>query len=179
MQNDLQTNGGTQLKHINEMADELTSEGHTQSDNIRARQRQITQIWNDLQKLMRLKNMDLDTAERLASFHENCGDMRAWMSEKFDLLAKQPAEGDMKMLQALQRRYQNLERDLKPLEERMNVLNKLAMEIVQRHPEHRVEVERLIAELGSMHKNLLKQARLRINEAEQSQGQQMFDDTAK
>lgn len=179
MENDLQTNGGTQLKRINEMADELTSEGHTQSDNINARKRQLTQIWNDLQKLMRLKATDLETAERLASFHENCGDMNAWMSEKFDLLAKRPAEGDMKMLQALQRRYQNLERDLKPLDERMNVLNQLAMEVVQQHPEHRAEVERLITELGAMHKDLLKQARLRINEAEQSQGQQMFDDTTR
>lgn len=168
-----------QLKRIDEMADDLTSEGHTQSDNIRLRQQQINDCWTELQSLFRSKAAELETAERLGAFQENCSDMRQWMVEKFDLLTKEPGDGDLKMLQALQRRYQNLERDLKPLDERMNVLNQLAMEIVQRHPKHRVEVERLMAELGGMHKDLLRQARLRINEAEQSQGQQMFDDTAR
>lgn len=34
------------------MADELTTEGHTQSENIRARQRRVTQLWKDLQVII-------------------------------------------------------------------------------------------------------------------------------
>lgn len=101
------------------------------------------------------------------------------MDEKFALLLKRADDGDLKALQALQRRYQNLERDLKPLDERIRQLQKMGAEIIKRHPEHRAEIERSMAELCSKHSELLKQARARINEAEQSQGQQMFDNTAK
>uniref|UniRef100_A0A915EMN4 Spectrin beta chain n=1 Tax=Ditylenchus dipsaci TaxID=166011 RepID=A0A915EMN4_9BILA len=179
LENDIKNNGGTQLKKINENAEELASEGHTQSDNIRARQRRVNKIWNDLQNLMRMKAEDLATSQRLASFNENCEDTRAWMSEKFDLLQKQPEEGDILALQSLQRRYQNLERDLKPLDERMVQLNELANEIIKKHPEYKEEVQEKMREMLAMHKDLLKQARLRINEAEQSQGAQMFDNASK
>lgn len=101
------------------------------------------------------------------------------MDEKFALLSKRADDGDMKALQALQRRYQNLERDLKPLDERIRHLQKMAAEIIKKHPEHRAEIEHTMTELYYKHSELLKQARARINEAEQSQGQQMFNNTAK
>jgi spectrin beta len=95
----MHTNGGTQLKRINDMADELVSEGHSQSDNIRARRHRINQIWNDLQKIMKQKAEGLETAEQLAAFNENINDTRAWMDEKFDLLQRDPDATDIKGLQ--------------------------------------------------------------------------------
>lgn len=38
---DIKASGGTQLKHINSMADELIGEGHSQSRQIEARQRKV------------------------------------------------------------------------------------------------------------------------------------------
>lgn len=95
----MQTHGGTQLKRINDIADELVSEGHTKSDSVKARQRRINQIWNDLQKQLRIKADSVGNAEQIAQFNENCEDTRAWMSEKFQLLNQQPDASDIKALQ--------------------------------------------------------------------------------
>lgn len=60
----------------------------------------------------------------------------------------------------------------------MRYLRGLADEIRKKHPEHAAEIDKVMAELGLMHDNLLKQAKTRINEAEQSQGHHMFDKAA-
>lgn len=80
--------------------------------------------------------------------------MRAWMQEKFALLNRKPESGDLRALQALQRHYQNLKRDLVPLKDRMNDLHKLGDEIKRRHPEHARETDRILAELGALHDDL-------------------------
>lgn len=117
------------------------------------------------------------------------------MQEKFTLLNKKPETGDLRALQALQRHYQNLypivlfcchtypsrfrKRDLVPLKERMVYLRKLGAEIKRQHPEHAKETDKILNELGEMHDELERQARRRIEEAEQSQGQQLFENAAK
>ncbi|KAI6237537.1 hypothetical protein M3Y95_00275500 [Aphelenchoides besseyi] len=178
LETDVANNGGTQLKQINDMADELISEGHSKLENIRARQTRANQIWNDLQKLLKQKAESLTAAERLSKFNENCDDTRSWMREKFDLLNRQPESGDIRALQALQRHYQNLKRDLVPLKERMNYLRELGAEIKRQHPEHAAETDRILAELGAMHAELEREAKLRIDAAEQSQGRQLFERAA-
>ncbi|KAI6229996.1 Spectrin repeat-containing domain protein [Aphelenchoides fujianensis] len=178
LENDVANSGGTQLKQINDMADELISEGHSKTETIRARQQRVNQIWHDLQKLLKHKAENLAAAERLSEFNDNCDDTRSWMREKFDLLNRQPESGDLRALQALQRHYQNLKRDLVPLKERMNHLRELGAEIKRRHPEHAAETDRVLAELGKMHADLEREARLRIDAAEQSQGRQLFERSA-
>ncbi|CAD5229846.1 unnamed protein product [Bursaphelenchus xylophilus] len=179
LENDVHNNGGTQLKRINEMADELVAEGHSKSDNIKARQSRINQIWADLQKLLKKQAENLEAAERLNEFKDKCDDMRSWMEEKFALLNRKPESNDIRALQALQRHYQNLKRDLVPLKERMHDLEKKGDDIKRRHPEHARETDRVLAELRAMHADLERQARQKIDEAEQSQGQQLFDNAAK
>ncbi|KAK0410555.1 hypothetical protein QR680_005192 [Steinernema hermaphroditum] len=179
LENDMVTNGGTQLKRINDMADELTAEGHSQSDNIRARQNLMNQIWNDLQKLRKIKADSLRTAEILAAFEESCEDTRSWMNDKMALLQRNPDAKDIKGFEALQRRYQNLERDLKPLQEKMIKLKKLADDVKRSHPEQAQLIDRQMRELEKLHGDLLGKAKERIREAEQNQGQQMFDRAAR
>ncbi|CAD5225498.1 unnamed protein product [Bursaphelenchus okinawaensis] len=179
LENDVHNNGGTQLKRINEMADELVAEGHSKSDNIKARQGRLNQIWAELQKLLKKQAENLEAAERLNEFKDKCDDMRAWMEEKFALLNRRPESNDIRALQALQRHYQNLKRDLVPLKERMMDLEEKGAEIKRRHPEHSRETDRVLAELQAMHADLERQARQRMEEAEQSQGQQLFDNEAR
>jgi hypothetical protein len=61
----------------------------------------------------------------------------------------------------------------------MNYLRKLGAEIKRQHPEHAQETDRILNELGAMHDELERQARSRIDEAEQSQGQQLFENAAR
>ncbi|GMT09275.1 hypothetical protein PFISCL1PPCAC_572, partial [Pristionchus fissidentatus] len=120
LENDIRTNGGTQLKCINDMAEELLSEGHGQSRQIESRQRAVNAAWAHLEKLRAQKAARLATVERVAEFDAACEDARSWMKTKFDMIERNP--NDLKSLQ-------NLERDLKPLEDRMKQLEKMANDV--------------------------------------------------
>ena len=58
---------------------------------------------------------------------------------------------------ALQRRYQNLERDLKPLEDRMQSIKSLGNDIMHHYPRHKSEVEKAMNELEGLCVNLMCQ----------------------
>lgn len=51
------------------------------------------------------------------------------MQDKFDLLEHRVDMNDPKAVQAIQKRYQNLGKDLKPLEEKIRFLQQLADEV--------------------------------------------------
>lgn len=51
------------------------------------------------------------------------------MQDKFDLLGHKVDMNDPKAVQAIQKRYQNLGKDLKPLEEKIRFLQQLADEV--------------------------------------------------
>jgi hypothetical protein len=86
---------------------------------------------------------------------------------------------DLRALQAAQRRLQNLERDLRPLADRMKALWVQAEQIAQEQPERGQQCRARVQELEAMHAELLAQARTWIEEAERSQGQQMFEQVSR
>lgn len=65
------------------------------------------------------------------------------------------------------------------MDDKMRQLRELAEEIKKKHPEYADEIDRIMAELEAKHKDLQKQAKHKIHEAEQSQGSHMFDKAAK
>ncbi|KAE9418301.1 hypothetical protein Angca_009245, partial [Angiostrongylus cantonensis] len=167
---DMKAIGGTQLKHINTMADELIGEGHSQSRQIETRQRKVNALWDELERLRAKRAAKLETTERVADFESSCEDAREWMQGKFDLLDRNP--NDLKSLQ-------NLERDLKPLEDKILYLEKLAAEVKKKNPEEAAAIGRQISELRALHADLLRRAHEKIKIAEQSQGQEMFETALK
>uniref|UniRef100_A0A914XIB6 Spectrin alpha chain n=1 Tax=Plectus sambesii TaxID=2011161 RepID=A0A914XIB6_9BILA len=174
LETDIAANGGTRIKLINVMADELTEEGHSQSNQIRRRQKEVNDIWNRLQRHKESKAEELETAERVAAFNEMCEETRSWMRDKFDLLDQPTEAKDLKALQALQRRHQNLERELNPVDAKMKHLRDLANQVKGAHPAQAGAIDKKYGELSDMWEELKRQAEKRRRELEESQGQQMF-----
>lgn len=59
-------------------------------------------------------------------FHRTCDEASDWMNEKMTQLDTAELGPDLKTVQALQRRHKNLERELAPVEEKVNRVNLLA-----------------------------------------------------
>ncbi|VDM97600.1 unnamed protein product [Thelazia callipaeda] len=179
LENEISANGEIQLKVINDFAEEFINEGHTHSDEIRRRQDEANLLWNKILNLLKMKQRQLEAAERVAAFNETCEDARSWMQDKFDLLEHKVDMNDPKAVQTIQKRYQNLGKDLKPLEEKICYLRQLANEVKKEHPEEAARIEQMIKELIAMHNELKQKSAARIEEAEQTQGRQMFDNAVK
>ena len=56
------------------------------------------------------------------------------------------------------------------------VIDCLLLQAKKEHPEEAAKIEALIRDLVAMHSDLQKKAITKLEEAEQTQGQQMFDD---
>ncbi|CAI4223262.1 unnamed protein product [Auanema sp. JU1783] len=162
---DIRSNGGTQLKGINDKAEELIGEGHSQARQIEARQRKVNALWNEIDRLRKMRGLRLEATERVADFESSCAEASNWMQMKSEGLEKNP---DLKSLQ-------NLERDLKPLEDTIKNLEDLANRIRKDHPEEAAMIDQRIRELKDQYARLLAGAGEKIKKAEQTQGQEMFD----
>ena len=58
------------------------------------------------------------------------------------------------------------------------MLHEMGVEIKRRHPEHAADADAVLNELGRLHAELEREARARIEAAEQSQGRQLFERTS-
>lgn len=67
-------------------------------------------------------------------FEKTCDEARDWMTEKMDKLDGAEVGLDLKTIQALQRRHLNLERELAPVEEKVNRVNLLANSVKVSYP---------------------------------------------
>lgn len=77
-------------------------------------------------------------------------------------------------LQAQQRRHQNLERELRPVEEQMQALRALAARVAEDNPALASEIERKLAELTRLWQELNARALQRRQTLEDGRGAQMF-----
>ncbi|KFD52473.1 hypothetical protein M513_06670 [Trichuris suis] len=93
---DMNGSGAMRLKLINQMAEDFIASGHSQADRIKARQRQISDRWQALNKLKERKAADLDAAEGVAQFTEMCRETRTWILEKTSVLEEETEAKDLK-----------------------------------------------------------------------------------
>ena len=140
------------MDDLTRRADELLGAKSAPAANVRARVKAIQDRWDNLNKLRQAKERSLQGASRyviigtylqlnlmiynyfnfysVELFHRTCDEAKEWMEEKITKLDTEDLGRDLQTVQALQRRHQNLERELAPLEERVNKINHLAASYV-------------------------------------------------
>jgi spectrin beta len=116
----------SRLDEIDRRADELLRANPAPSAKIRSRQKAIQDRWESINKLRQAKERSLQGASSVELFHRTCDEAKDWMEEKINKLDTEELGRDLRTVQALQRKHQNLERELAPLEEKMNRINHLA-----------------------------------------------------
>lgn len=113
---------GKRVEAIDAAVLDLVKQGHSQLDKVKARQRHIHQLWDHLNWLKAQKEKSLEGASSVELFHRTCDEAHDWMLEKIMQLDIAELGPDLKTVQALQRRHQNLERELAPVEEKVNLI---------------------------------------------------------
>lgn len=113
------------IETIDGAVEDFVRQGHSQLDKVKARQKQIHQLWDHLNYLKAQNEKNLEGASSVELFNRTCDEAKDWMNEKMTQLDTAELGPDLKTVQALQRRHQNLERELAPLEEKVNRVNLL------------------------------------------------------
>lgn len=109
------------IEIINKMVKDFEDTGHSQLEKIKMRQKQIHDQWAHLNRLKQQKEQSLEGASSVELFHRTCDETRDWMLEKMEKLDTDELGRDLKTVQSLQRKHDQLERELAPVEEKVRV----------------------------------------------------------
>ncbi|XP_055694009.1 spectrin alpha chain, non-erythrocytic 1 isoform X2 [Lutzomyia longipalpis] len=159
--------------------EDFIQQGHSQLDKIKARQKQIHQMWDHLNYLKAQKEKNLAGASSVELFNRTCDEAKDWMNEKMMQLDAAEWGRDLKTVQALQRRHQNLERELAPIQEKVNRVNLLASSVKGSYPSERANVTQRQNEIQDIWKNVQNKANERRARLENAVGQQIFENSSK
>lgn len=167
------------IEEIDSAVEEFVHQGHSQLDKVRNRQKQIHQQWDHLNKLKAQKEKNLEGASSVELFNRTCDEAIDWMNEKMTQLDIADVGLDLKTVQALQRRHQNLERELAPLEEKISRVNLLGNSVKNSYPHEKVNVTSRQNEIKEMWKRTQGKAKERRSRLENAVGQQIFINSSK
>lgn len=138
------------VQEIGNEAAKMTKTGHSQVELVKNRQQQLAEKWQTLQTLKRSKEEALSITKGLYEFHQMCDETKAWINEKDQALSTDDVGRDLAGVQMLQRRHQALDRELKPVEDRINKLDEMASTVMQSSPRDSRQVQSRVVEITSM-----------------------------
>ncbi|XP_024085304.1 spectrin alpha chain, non-erythrocytic 1 isoform X3 [Cimex lectularius] len=167
------------IEALDATVDEFVEQNHSQLDKVRAKQQQIHQMWDHLNWLKAQKDKSLEGASSVELFHRTCVEAKDWMYEKMMQLDTAELGPDLKTVQALQRRHQNLERELAPVEEKVNRVNHLANTVKSSYPNEKSSVNTKQKEVLELWDKVQKKAVDRRSRLENAVGQQIFMNSSK
>ncbi|SPP87212.1 spectrin beta chain, non-erythrocytic 5 isoform X2 [Drosophila guanche] len=167
------------VEEIDGAVDTFRQQGHSQLDKIIARQRQIHQIWQRLNNAKAQREKSLEGASSVELFNRTCDEAKVWMSEKMLQLDTAVITPDLRTVQALQRRHQNLERELAPVEDKVNRVTYLGNSVKNAYPAERDNVNGRQQEVQDMWQQVQQRGNDLRNRIESEVGQQIFNNSAK
>lgn len=167
------------IEAIDMAVDDFARQGHTQLDRIHIRQRQIHQQLQHLNHLKAQKEKSLEGASSVELFNRTCEEAKDWMHEKMAQLDTVELGPDLKTVQALQRRHQNLERELEPLKEKITRVDLLGNSVKNSYPTEKDNVAQSQRDIRDMWKKVQAKALDRRSRLENAVGEQIFTNSAK
>ncbi|XP_043649951.1 spectrin beta chain, non-erythrocytic 5 isoform X4 [Drosophila teissieri] len=167
------------VEEIDGAVDTFRRQGHSQLDKIIARQRQIHQIWQRLNNAKAQREKSLEGASSVELFNRTCDEAKVWMSEKMLQLDTAVITPDLRTVQALQRRHQNLERELAPVEDKVNRVTYLGNSVKNAYPAEKDNVNVRQQEVQDMWQQVQQRGSDLRNRIESEVGQQVFNNSAK
>ncbi|KAK2588759.1 hypothetical protein KPH14_001641 [Odynerus spinipes] len=170
---------GKRVEAIDAAVDEFVTQGHSQLDKVKARQRHIHQLWDHLNWLKTQKEKSLEGASSVELFNRTCDEAHDWMLEKITQLDTAELGPDLKTVQALQRRHQHLERELAPVEEKVRKVNLLANSVKSSYPHELNNVNARQNEIKDLWNKVQSKAKERRSRLEDAVGQQIFMNSSK
>lgn len=167
------------IEAIDMAVDDFVRQGHSQLDKVKARQRQIHQLWDQLNNIKSQKEKSLEGASSVELFNRTCEEAKDWMNEKMTQLDTAEIGPDLKTVQALQRRHQNLERELEPLKEKVNRVDLLGNSVKNSYPSEKANVTSSQRDIQDMWKKVQQKALDRRSRLENAVGEKIFTNSAK
>ncbi|XP_031552905.1 spectrin beta chain, non-erythrocytic 1-like isoform X2 [Actinia tenebrosa] len=134
---------------VNDLGSKLIDTGHINSDEIKETTDRLNTRWSNLRNAADKKKAKLDKALKLQQFYAETTETKIWISEKSSLLITEEDVTNMKDLSTvmvLQRRLNNIQRDMAALDDKCTSLEEDAEQLCSEYdgePEERIVREKM------------------------------------
>jgi len=155
---DVAANSNT-VDEINKQAESMIQAKHSKYDAVKRRRDEINDRWSRLQNLKMKKGKTLAGASGIEVFQKLCDELKGWIGEKINSINPDDVGKDLKTVNALQRKHQNLEQELKPLEDKLTKMNLIANDVRKTYPDEAGHVNQREKEIMDMWRALQDKAK--------------------
>lgn len=128
------------VTEVNNLAEQLVTDGHPEENTIRSRQEEVNEAWRRLKDLSLLRQERLFGAHEIQRFNRDADETISWIMEKDAILSSDDYGRDLASVQALQRKHEGVERDLAALEEKISTLSKEAERLMDSHKDQAEQI---------------------------------------
>ncbi|KAK2710872.1 hypothetical protein QYM36_012149, partial [Artemia franciscana] len=164
----------SRIEKIGFLAEELLKHGTSQAKTVKLKQKEVERLWDHLYKVRQAKEKSLQGASSVELFYRNCDEAKFWMAEKLESLGRDEFEGDLKTVQALQRRHEQLERELLPVEDKVRKVKNLAQSVKSDYPTEAKSVAAREQEVTAMWEEVKEKSLDKRTRIETAVGAQIF-----
>ena len=170
----------SRIDEIDRLASEFTKILQPQySQAIKQRQLQIHKKWDQLKQLRNDLGRNVEGLTCVDMFNRSCDDALEWMNEKMDKMEYSDAlTRDLESIQALQRKHENLERELAPIEEKLGKVNILADNVRSTFPSEKSNVASRQKQLKETWEVMKEKAVEKRKKLDEDLGVQVFKNTS-
>ncbi|KAI0981312.1 hypothetical protein GJ496_007485 [Pomphorhynchus laevis] len=124
------------IQQLEEHALDMIERSHYAKDQIEVTLDEINDRWNYLTSKLDEREQRLLLAQQLASFCRDCDELNNWMKEKEILIISEELCVDLEQVRALQKKYEEFQKELVNHEGEIIVINKRAEGLIdQGHPD--------------------------------------------
>ncbi|XP_063958759.1 spectrin beta chain, non-erythrocytic 5-like isoform X1 [Lytechinus pictus] len=175
---DLVANQG-RVERINKMADRFVETGHSKQGDVRSRQKEVNQQWQRVQQLKADKEKMLEGASSIELYNHSWGETKEWIMDKFKALTSDDPGNQTLPAEALQRKYENLQRELTPVMDKLRKLGLLAIAVKTSYPDEGDHISNRQDEISKLWDNLEDKATERKTQLAQSRDITTFHNESK
>ncbi|XP_061172689.1 spectrin beta chain, non-erythrocytic 5-like [Saccostrea echinata] len=137
--NDLESAGITvddrRIAGINALADKLISQGRTDTNAVKEKRNNLNQKWKGVNADLEHYKESLSCALEIHSFNRDVDEMLDRINEKALLLSSEDLGKDLSSVEALQRKQEEVERDMTALQNQLEKMEALESKLCRKYPD--------------------------------------------
>lgn len=121
----------SRIYEINHKGDTLVSKRHVETPEIKKQLKDLELAWNNLKKEINLHGKGLEEAQEILEFNNVLDKLEAWIRDKEVMIQANDTGKDYEHCQALQRKLDDVDSDMRVDENRIKSMNHLADKLIK------------------------------------------------
>ncbi|XP_068802064.1 spectrin beta chain, non-erythrocytic 5 isoform X5 [Struthio camelus] len=170
--NEVKPLGYSKVLSLNELASKLEKEGHSKTEVIQKRAKQINEMWEELCHAIQTRTENLRAAQQVHQYDHDVDEVKGWMQEKEAVVDIEDYGYDLPGVQTLLSQLEGVERDLGAIMKELERIRGEAWHLSRTYPQVKENIMERLTDVDECWENLgqkFLERKARLSQAEQVQ----------